>query len=184
MDRANSAGDVQALSAPRKWLFLPGCLNYGIKCRLGFAVAIEQQRIVDAAADRKIVLPRIAIGDTPEGDARHNVGVLDEDGEEVCVALGKGLLNILGQAVDVGVGAGCGRGRNVRGVAAPGGREHVDIELADADLHSQGGEVTVAAFGADNSLGTWKLNMSKSKFDPGPGPVKSLTSMREAADGG
>jgi hypothetical protein len=44
--------------------------------------------------------------------------------------------------------------------------------------------VTVAAFGADNSLGTWKLNMSKSKFDPGPGPVKSLTSMREAADGG
>ena len=127
-------------TASLRWLFLPGGLNYGIKCRLGFAVTIEQQRIVGAAADGKIVLPRIAIGDAPEGDARHNVGVLDEDGEEVCVALGKGLLDIPGQAVDVGVGAACGRGRNVRGVAASGAREHVDIELADADLHAQGGE--------------------------------------------
>lgn len=43
---------------------------------------------------------------------------------------------------------------------------------------------TMAAFGADNSFGTWKLNISKSKFDHGPAPVKSLTSTREAADGG
>ncbi|MDQ2901854.1 MAG: hypothetical protein M3Y07_18955 [Acidobacteriota bacterium] len=42
----------------------------------------------------------------------------------------------------------------------------------------------LVAFGADNSLGTWKLNMEKSKFDPAPGPVKSLTSTREASDGG
>ncbi len=42
----------------------------------------------------------------------------------------------------------------------------------------------MAAFAADNSLGTWKLNMDKSKFDPAPGPVKSLTSTREASDGG
>ncbi|MGI8990562.1 MAG: hypothetical protein ACR2I2_13415 [Bryobacteraceae bacterium] len=42
----------------------------------------------------------------------------------------------------------------------------------------------LAAFGADNSLGTWKLNMEKSKFHPAPGPVKSLTSTREASDGG
>ncbi|MGI8741384.1 MAG: hypothetical protein ACR2NN_02215 [Bryobacteraceae bacterium] len=39
----------------------------------------------------------------------------------------------------------------------------------------------IVAFGADQSLGTWKLNMEKSKFDPPPGPVKSLTSTREAA---
>ena len=39
------------------------------------------------------------------------------------------------------------------------------------------------AFGADNSLGTWKLNMEKSKFSPTP-IVKSLTTTREAADGG
>ena len=49
--------------------------------------------------------------------------------------------------------------------------------------------VTVAitalgAFAADNTIGTWKLNMAKSKFQPPPVPVKSLTSTREAADGG
>ena len=43
---------------------------------------------------------------------------------------------------------------------------------------------TVAALGADNSLGTWKLNTEQSKFTPGPAPVKSLTVMREASDGG
>jgi hypothetical protein len=45
----------------------------------------------------------------------------------------------------------------------------------------------VSAGGAladDNSVGTWKLNMNKSKFDPAPGPVRSLTSTREASDGG
>ena len=43
---------------------------------------------------------------------------------------------------------------------------------------------TAAAFGADNSLGTWKLNPEKSKYSPGPLPVKSITSVREAADNG
>lgn len=42
----------------------------------------------------------------------------------------------------------------------------------------------IAAFAADNSLGTWKLNLDKSKFGPGPMPVKSLTVVREASDGG
>ena|SRR5579863_8431245 len=41
----------------------------------------------------------------------------------------------------------------------------------------------VGAFAADNSLGTWKLNMEKSKFSPSA-PVKSLTATREASDGG
>ncbi len=41
----------------------------------------------------------------------------------------------------------------------------------------------VGAFAADNSLGTWKLNMEKSKFTPSA-PIKSLTSTREAAEGG
>ena len=39
------------------------------------------------------------------------------------------------------------------------------------------------AFAADNTLGTWKLNMEKSKFSPAA-PVKSLTTTREASDGG
>src|SRR5438874_1899623 len=40
------------------------------------------------------------------------------------------------------------------------------------------------AFGADNNfIGTWKLNLEKSKFNPGPGP-KSFTVMIEAAEGG
>src|SRR5579872_5176068 len=42
----------------------------------------------------------------------------------------------------------------------------------------------IAAFGADNSLGTWKLNMEKSKYTGAPMPIKSLTITREAADGG
>jgi hypothetical protein len=43
---------------------------------------------------------------------------------------------------------------------------------------------TLAALGADNTIGTWKLNMAQSKFTPGPAPVKSLTVTREASDGG
>lgn len=42
----------------------------------------------------------------------------------------------------------------------------------------------LGAFAADNTIGTWKLNIAKSKFTPAPGPVKSLTATREAADGG
>jgi hypothetical protein len=43
---------------------------------------------------------------------------------------------------------------------------------------------TAGAAGADNSLGTWKLNLAKSKFTPNA-PVKSLTTTREAtAEGG
>lgn len=41
----------------------------------------------------------------------------------------------------------------------------------------------IGAFAADNSLGTWKLNMEKSKFSPSA-PVKSLTTTREASDDG
>ena len=41
----------------------------------------------------------------------------------------------------------------------------------------------IGAFGADESLGTWKLSLEKSKFKPSA-PVKSLTTMREPAEGG
>jgi hypothetical protein len=43
---------------------------------------------------------------------------------------------------------------------------------------------TVAAFGADNTLGTWTLNVAASKYTPAPMPVKSLTVTKEASDGG
>jgi hypothetical protein len=43
---------------------------------------------------------------------------------------------------------------------------------------------TIVAFCADNSLGTWKLNTEKSKYTPAPMPLKSLTTTREASDGG
>jgi hypothetical protein len=43
---------------------------------------------------------------------------------------------------------------------------------------------TIGALAADNSIGTWKFNAEKSKYTPAPGPVKSLTVTREAADGG
>ena len=43
---------------------------------------------------------------------------------------------------------------------------------------------SLAAYAADNSLGTWKMNVAKSKYSPGPLPVKGVTSTREQADGG
>ena len=43
---------------------------------------------------------------------------------------------------------------------------------------------TFAASGADNTLGTWKLNVEKSKYTPAPVPVKTLTIVREVSDGG
>ena len=43
---------------------------------------------------------------------------------------------------------------------------------------------TIGALGADNTIGTWKLNLGKSKYTGAPMPVKSLTITREAADGG
>lgn len=42
----------------------------------------------------------------------------------------------------------------------------------------------VVALGADNTLGTWKLNVAKSTYTPAPLPIKSLTVVREASDGG
>ena len=42
----------------------------------------------------------------------------------------------------------------------------------------------LAALGADNSLGTWKVNVAASKYTPAPGPVKTLTAVREAVPGG
>jgi hypothetical protein len=43
---------------------------------------------------------------------------------------------------------------------------------------------TVTAFGADNTIGTWKLNVEKSKYSPAPMPLKNLAVTREASDGG
>ena len=42
---------------------------------------------------------------------------------------------------------------------------------------------TVIAWGADSNVGTWKLNLDKSKYSPGPAP-KSATLTIEAHDGG
>src|SRR5882762_6247759 len=43
----------------------------------------------------------------------------------------------------------------------------------------------IGVFGADNSLGTWKRNVTKSKSStPNTNPIKSLTTVREASDGG
>jgi hypothetical protein len=44
--------------------------------------------------------------------------------------------------------------------------------------------LAITSFAADNTLGTWKLDVAKSKYTPGALPVKSLTLTREAADGG
>ena len=36
----------------------------------------------------------------------------------------------------------------------------------------------------DNSLGTWKLNVERSKYTPAPFPFKSQSTIRSASDGG
>jgi len=43
---------------------------------------------------------------------------------------------------------------------------------------------SMAAWGADNSIGTWKVNIEKSKYAPGPIPVKTRTSGREVVPRG
>jgi len=40
------------------------------------------------------------------------------------------------------------------------------------------------ALAADNSLGTWKANIAKGKYSPGPVPLKSYRLVRESAPGG
>jgi hypothetical protein len=45
------------------------------------------------------------------------------------------------------------------------------------------GFTVLAMSGADNSLGTWKRNVDKTKSSA-PATVKSLTTVREASDGG
>ena len=44
---------------------------------------------------------------------------------------------------------------------------------------------SIAMFGADNSIGTWKRNVEKSTSKPpNPNPITSLTLVYEAVDGG
>jgi hypothetical protein len=43
---------------------------------------------------------------------------------------------------------------------------------------------TMAAFAADNTLGTWKYNSGKSSHAPGVSPITDLTVTREASGGG
>ncbi|MGA8087157.1 MAG: hypothetical protein WCA10_07615 [Terracidiphilus sp.] len=43
---------------------------------------------------------------------------------------------------------------------------------------------TLVALDADNSLGTWNVNIAASKYTPAPLPVKSLTVVREVFPGG
>ena len=42
----------------------------------------------------------------------------------------------------------------------------------------------IAAFAADNTLGTWKLNVGKSTLTSTPPPLKQLTTVREASGEG
>jgi len=49
------------------------------------------------------------------------------------------------------------------------------------------GITSIAMFGADNSIGTWKQNIGKSKSTPpstSNNPITSLTAVYEAVDGG
>src|SRR3954452_10360106 len=43
--------------------------------------------------------------------------------------------------------------------------------------------LSAAAQAADNYLGTWTLNVAKSKYDPGPAPKSQTTKLEAVADG-
>jgi hypothetical protein len=55
--------------------------------------------------------------------------------------------------------------------------QHLRIALALTAL-------AITAFGADNTLGTWKLNPAKSKAPAGQSRITNLTIIREAAGNG
>jgi len=42
----------------------------------------------------------------------------------------------------------------------------------------------ITIFGADNSIGTWNVNLAKSSYTPAPMPLKSLSVVREEAPDG
>ena len=44
--------------------------------------------------------------------------------------------------------------------------------------------LAVAAQAADNYLGTWTLNVARSKYDPGPAPKSQTTKLEAVAGGG
>jgi hypothetical protein len=52
-----------------------------------------------------------------------------------------------------------------------------------AALLSIGSAAIVAAPAADPVIGTWKLNVAKSKFSPGPGPKSETRTYAESAQG-
>ena len=62
-------------------------LHHRVEGQLGFACAVEQQRIVRSAPDRKVVLPGIAIRDAPEGDPRDGVAMFEIHAEQGGVSL-------------------------------------------------------------------------------------------------
>src|SRR5450631_3673762 len=46
-----------------------------------------------------------------------------------------------------------------------------------------GGAMAFAAHAADPAIGTWTLNVEKSKFSPGPGPKSATRTYAQTADG-
>ena len=44
--------------------------------------------------------------------------------------------------------------------------------------------LATAGYAADNFLGTWTLNVAKSKYDPGPAPKSQTTKLEAVTDGG
>src|ERR1035437_5456436 len=104
-------------------------LHHGVEGRLGLAGAVEQQRIVRSAPDRKVVLPGIAIPDVPEGDPGDGVATFEIRAEQGGVALRQCLLDGVRQTGGerVGVGRARGGGRNVGGRLPVGGGQRVHI---------------------------------------------------------
>jgi hypothetical protein len=79
---------------------------------------------------------------------------------------------------------------NLIDLIVPGSEINMRFPMQINDRGEIGGVVlaavlalTVIAWGADSNVGTWKLNLDKSKYSPGPAP-KSQTLTIEASDGG
>ena len=115
-------------------------LDDGLKCRLGLAVAVEQQWIILAPPR---VQPRIAVGHAPKGDALNDLAMFEEHAKQVGVPFGQRLLHVGRQtiAVDIGAGDPLRVGLNVRRPVSLGGAHHVHIQFGDHNFHAEFGEI-------------------------------------------
>lgn len=115
---------------------------------LGIAVAVKEQGVTGSAVDGPVVEPGVSVGGAPECDAFDFVAVLEEEAEDVLVALGELLLLFFGQTIDVRVHARVAAQAqgDIGAIHAALLGEDVDVEFGDVHLHASASKGNDAGF--------------------------------------